>query len=134
MSNDVCVHVPIKCILHMLQNLVNRIQLLALKSVFQLVQTRLYTSFCPSWLCTDAAIFITVLRENVVACALANDWHCVDAHDHIALHMLQQLFIIPSDSSLRRQINTGDDSPGGIKCRPIEASTVSATHESPSQI
>ncbi len=65
---------------------------------------------------------------------LANDWHCVDVHDHIALHILQPLFIIPSDSSLGRQMYTGDDSPGRIKRRPIKALAVSATHKSPSWI
>jgi hypothetical protein len=48
--------------------------------------------------------------------------------------MLQPLFIIPSDSSLGRKMNTGDDSPGRIKHRPIEALAVSATHKSPSWI
>ncbi len=68
-SNDVCVHVPVECILLALQNPVHRIPFLSWKSVFQPVQTRLYTSFCTSWLCTSAAIFITILRENVVVCA-----------------------------------------------------------------
>ncbi len=65
---------------------------------------------------------------------LANDWRCVDAHDCIALQICQLLFMILSDSCLGRQMNTGDDSPGRIKCRPIEALAVSATHKSPSWI
>ncbi len=131
--NDVCVHVPAECILCTLQNPVNRISFLAWKSIFQPVQTRLYTSFCPSWLCTDAAIFITVLCENLVVCD-PGDWRCVYAHDCIALHILQPLFLIPCDSSLRKQMNTSNDSSGRIKCRPIEALVVSATHKSPSRI
>ncbi len=81
-----------------------------------------------------AGVFITFLHEKWLFVPLANDWHCVNAHDCIALHILQPLFIIPSDSSHRRRMNTGYDSPGRIKCRPIEALVVSATHKSPSQI
>jgi hypothetical protein len=60
---------------------------MALSSQFQPVQTRLYTSFCPSWLCTDAAIFVTVLCKKWLFVPLANYWRCVNVHDRIALHI-----------------------------------------------
>ncbi len=65
---------------------------------------------------------------------LANDCHCVNAHDLIALHMLRPSFIIPSASILGSHIKTGVVSPGEIKRKPSVALSVSAIHKSPSRI
>ncbi len=131
-SHDVCVHVPVKCILCALQNPVNRIPFLAWKSVFQLYRPD-YTPLSALPGCAPIQQYLLPFSMKTwLFVPLANDWHCVDAHDRIALHILWPLFIIPSDSSLGRWM--GNYSPGRIKRRPIEALAISATHKSPSRI
>ena len=60
---DVSVHELVKCILSLLEKLVHGIPILAWKSIFHTVKTRLDNSFCPPWLWAYAAIFITPFSE-----------------------------------------------------------------------
>ena len=118
-SNDVCVHVPVKCILCALQNPMNKIPFLAWKSVFCLYRPDC-TSLSALPGCAPMQQYLLPFSMKAwLFVLLVNDWRCVDAHDCIALHILWPLFIIPSDSSLGRQMNKGNDSPGRIKHRPL---------------
>ncbi len=85
--------------------------------------------------CAPMQQYLLPFSVNTWFCVpLANDCCCVDAHDLIALHMLQPSFIIPSNSFLESCMMTGDVSSGQMRHRPSEALIVSATHKLPSRI
>ena len=111
---NISVHELVKCILCSLGNLVHVVPILAWKSVFHPVKTRLDTLFCPPRLWAHAIIFITPSVNTWVPVPLERDWRCFIAHIDIAWHILWPLFKMASESFLGRRMNTGEDSPGII--------------------
>ncbi len=65
-SDDLCVHEFVKCMLCALEHFVNVVPLPAGKSLCHSIKSRHDTSLSPSWLCAHAAIFITAYCKNVI--------------------------------------------------------------------
>ncbi len=132
MSNDVCVHEPVKSIIHALEKLMYSTPFVALENHFSAPDS---TPLLALPGCAPTQQYLLLFFLNTWFCVpLANDCCCVDAHDLIALHMLWPSFIRPSDSFLGSHMKTGNVSPGQMKCRPSKALFVSATHKLPSHI
>ena len=131
-TDDVGVHEHVKGMFTLFQHTKYGIPVEAPKTKLQLVQTRLDSSCCSTWLGTNTVIFITFRTVKTwFFPPLNNNWGCIRAHESMASHIVEPSFIMERDLLRGRRMKMGEVSPGNIICKPNNGLVVSAIQRSP---